>query len=232
MSLLRKIQERIRHLLLKPVRVFCFHQVSDSFDPDTMWECDWTQTETFKQKILSFKKDYAFIPLTEAHQHILRDRFRFKNYAALTADDGWESLKSIIPWLAGQGIPITLFLNPLYLDGHHKQIRETEKLLTLNEVKQLVGDFSPFVSVASHGWSHKDCLLMTEEEFIDNVNDAEDVLKTIDGHIPFYAFSFGKYKKTHLEYLKKRELIPVLMNGEKNYRHSPICRECIDSGVI
>lgn len=231
MSFLRKIQERLRRFLLKPVRVFCFHQVSDCFDPDTMWECDWTQTEAFKQKILSFKKDYTFIPLTEAHHHILRDRFRFKNYAALTADDGWESLKNIIPWLAEQRIPITLFLNPLYLDGHHKQIRKTEKLLTLDEVKHLVLDFSPFVSVASHGWSHKDCLLMTEEEFIASVNKAEAVLKMMEGYIPFYAFTFGKYKEAYLEYLNKKDLIPVFIDGKKNYHHRHICRECIDSGV-
>ena len=165
-DLIKKICRRIRRVFVKPIRVFCFHQVSDVFEPETMWECDWTQTEVFKKKILTLKKKYTFVSLTEAYNHISNDKIRLKNYAALTADDGWASVKNIIPWLAEQGIPLTLFLNPLYLDGEHYQSRETERLLTCEEVTSLTKMNPHIISIASHGWEHKDCSKMDDmEEF-------------------------------------------------------------------
>ena len=55
-----KIQGYIRRkwtkIRLQPIRVFCFHQVSEQFDASTMWECDWTQIEQFKRNILRLKE--------------------------------------------------------------------------------------------------------------------------------------------------------------------------------
>ena len=65
-----KLRKRWTRLWIKPVRVFCFHQVSDVFDSDTMKECDWMQTEAFKKKILVFKQQYTFVSLEEAYSHI------------------------------------------------------------------------------------------------------------------------------------------------------------------
>ena len=197
-----------------------------------MWECDWTQIDVFKQRILSLKSKYTFISLAKVERRLVQDKVRLKNYAALTADDGWESLNSILPWLYEQQIPITLFLNPLYLDGVHKQIRKTERLLTYDEIEHIVSHFAPYVTIASHGWSHKDCLKMTDDEFQNNVKKAETFLKGMDGYIPFYAFTFGRYKTRHLDYLNKNKLIPVLMDGGKNYHKGAISRECIDEGLI
>ena len=114
-------------LRLKPIRVFCFHQVSDEFDPDSMKQCDWMQVDAFKQRLLTLKKKNTFVSLEEAYRHVANDRCRLKHYAVLTADDGWASLKSILPWLDEQKIPVTLFLNPLYMDGKHFREQETER---------------------------------------------------------------------------------------------------------
>ena len=230
-QLKRKIQRRLTKLRLQPIRVFCFHQVSDVFEPDTMWECDWTQTEAFKKKILELKKKYTFIPLSEAYKHIANDRFRFKHFAALTADDGWASVKNIIPWLADQQIPVTLFLNPLYMDGKHYQSRQTEKLLTQEEVVFLVNEYKPYITIASHGWTHGRCMEMTEAEFVENVQKAEDVLKELPGKTPFYAFTYGHFLLPQFKYLHKQFLVPVLVAGEKNYHATWIYRECIDGEV-
>lgn len=66
----------------KPIRVFVFQQVSDAFEPEAMWECDWTQTEQFMQKVFALMKKYQFISLvhrkigrfTPAQVTYLRDR--------------------------------------------------------------------------------------------------------------------------------------------------------------
>lgn len=224
-----KLRQRWLKLRLKPVRVFCFHQVSDVFEPDSMWECDWTQTEVFKNRVLALKEKYTFISLEEAYCHISNDKFRVKNYASLTADDGWASLKNILPWLAEQKIPVTLFLNPLYLDGKHFQERATEKLLTREDVFSLVSEYKPFLTIASHGWSHKDCTEMSDGEFESNVSMAETALQGMEGKIPFYAFTFGRYKSSQVGLLKSQSLVPVCMDGTMNYSDaSSVHRELLD----
>lgn len=232
-SLSNKLRHRILLLRLKSIRVFVFHQVSDMFNPDSMWECDWTQTETFKRAILELKKSYVFIPLADAHRHLQCDRLRWKRYAVLTADDGWESLRGILPWLAEQHIHITLFLNPLYLDGEHKQYRSTERFLMRNEVSHLVGKYHPYISVASHGWSHKDCSAMDMPQFQEQVAKAEQTLACFPNKIPFYAFAWGKHKKDQVDYLRNHSLVPVFVDGLSNINDpNSIHRECLDGKKI
>ena len=218
-------------LRIRPISVFCFHQVSDVFDPDTMWECDWTQADVFKNKILTLERKYTFVSLEEAYNHIVNDRIRWKNYAVLTADDGWASLKNIIPWLAEKEIPVTLFLNPLYMDGEHYQSRSTEQFLTKDEVNELTSRYTPYITIASHGWTHKDCTRMPMDEFVDSVNKAEGFLGFMDMKAPFYAFTFGRRTAEQMAYLKQKALVPVLVDGMVNYNEaSCIHRECIDEG--
>ena len=228
----RKIHRKLMKMRLQPIRVFCFHQVSEVFEPDTMWKCDWTQTEQFKNYVLELKKDYTFIPLTEVTKHLLHDFFRFKHYAALTADDGWASLKNIIPWLAEQKVPVTLFINPSYLDGVHYQERETEKLLTQEDVESYVRKYYPLIDIASHGWIHKSCLKMTDEEFQENVKKSEEALVSMEGKTNYYAFAYGYNGHSQINYLKSVGLIPVFMDGGKNYNdESSIHRELLDGGA-
>ncbi len=203
------------------------------FEPETMWECDWTQTEQFKQRILALKKEYTFISLAEVTAHLKLDLFRRKKYAALTSDDGWASLKNIVPWLAEQKIPVTLFLNPLYFDGFHHQSRETERLLSEEEIQEIVNTYSPFVSIASHGWMHENCEELPIGEFEEKVGLAEMALERLDGKIPFYAFAYGFYYEEELESLRRMGLTPVLMDGEMNYSDgSFIHRELLDGNIL
>ncbi len=225
------IKRRWTRLRLRPIRVFGFHHVSATFEPETMWECDWTQTETFKQNVLALKKKYIFISLQEAYNHISNDKFRKTSYAVLTSDDGWASLKNILPWLAEEKIPVTLFLNPLYMDGKHYQSRDSEKFLTKEEVVDLAERYEPFITIASHGWSHNNCLKMSMESFEDSVLKSEEYLKSIKGKVSFYAFTFGRHTIKQLEFLNQQFLVPVLMDGMVNYDDaSCIHRECIDDG--
>ena len=229
--------ERLKHGLLRmrlhPIPVFVFHQVSDVFEPDTMWECDWTQTEVFKRTISALMRKYTFIPLSEVPEHLAKDKWRFRNYAALTSDDGWASLKNILPWLVEKKIPVTLFLNPSNLDGRHWNSRETEKLLTREEVMEIVNDGFPYISVASHGWIHRNCKTMTPEEFADNVQKAEDALADFPTKVPFYAFASGFHRKVYLAYLRERQLTPVLVSGRNNEQDPTIIqRHCIDGMEI
>ena len=221
-DLIKKICRRIHRVFLKPIRVFCFHQVSDVFEPETMWECDWTQTEVFKKKILTLKEKYTFVSLTEAYNHISNDKIRLKNYAALTADDGWASLKNIIPWLAEQGIPLTLFLNPAYYDGNHFREKETERYLTELDLEHFAKTYSN-ISFGMHGWDHTDVSKQDECAFRENIRHSLKALKKHNNFVQFFAYPWGKHNKMNDSILKELALVPVLMDGMKN---------CNDTSVI
>lgn len=215
-NLIKKICRRIRGVFVNPIRVFCFHQVSDVFEPGTMWECDWTQTEVFKKKILALKEKSTFVSLTEAYNHILNDKIRLKNYAALTADDGWASVKNIIPWLAEQGIPLTLFLNPLYLDGEHFREKETERYLTEQDLEYFAKTY-PSISFGMHGSDHTDVSKQDECAFRENIRQSLNALNKYNNFVPFFAYPWGKHNTMNDTVLKEFAVIPVLMDGMKNY---------------
>lgn len=212
----QKVRRKLLKIRLHPIRVFCFHQVSDEFDPDTMLECDWITTDAFKRIVLSLKEKYSFISLQEAYRHIDNDRFRMEHYAVLTADDGWASMKNILPWLAEQQIPITLFLNPLYMDGEHFRERQTERFLTEEDVKRITERY-PNVSIGMHGWEHINVTKQNENDFRENVELSIQALKGFESFVPFFAYPWGRYNRMNKMVLREFGLIPVLMDGKKNY---------------
>ena len=214
-----KLKRKMTHLRLRPIRVFCFHQVSEAFEHDTMIECDWTQIDEFKQRILSLKEKYCFISLTEVTNHLNNDKFRLKKYVALTADDEWASLKNVLPWLAEQNIPVTLFVNPAYLDGKHFRERDTEKYLTLRELEQYALSCK-HLSVASHGWEHQDVSKFSETRFREDVEKSIQVLSSLPCYIPFFAYPWGRHNSVNDHVVLSCGLTPVLMDGMKNYTDS------------
>ena len=112
---LQKLQRKWMKLRLQPIRVFCLHHACEQFDAEAMYPCDWMALDELKQKIIALRNQgYQFISLTKAYHHLKKDYFRRKKYAVLTFDDGYKSLKEVLPWLEEQKIPATLFINGKY----------------------------------------------------------------------------------------------------------------------
>lgn len=228
LDLVHRIKRKWIKIRLQPIRVFCFHQTSEVFDASTMWKCDWISTNDFKTKINHLQKEYTFISLSDAYDKLQHDTIRTKKYAVLTADDGWASMKNILPWLKEQNIPITLFVNPLYLDGVHKQERETEQLLTKEDIEEILQKY-PNVTLASHGWSHADVTTLSDKEFVENIEHSELALSQFKYKIPFYAFTYGRYKNAFIVILHEHHLVPVLIDRKTNIKFDGVIhRENID----
>lgn len=227
-----KIKRKWMKFRLQPIRVFCFHQVSETFDASTMYSGDWTQTEQFKRNIEQLKKQYIFIPLREAHQKLQHDAVRCKRYAVLTADDGWASLKNILPWLAEQEIPITLFVNPAYLKGEETRENGMNGLLTWDDLKELLALYTN-ISIASHGWNHA---LATDVEIFDfqeTTIKSVHYLRRFKNYIPFYAYPCGNHTKDTDAILENAGIVPVYMDGKMNYGYGGgIHRELLDGVIV
>lgn len=231
-TIIRKIRRKLIGFRLRPIRVFCFHQVSEEFKPETMLEGDWLQTEAFKRIILSLKGHYTFIGIQDASRHISNDFIRLKKYAVLTADDGWESVLNILPWLADQQLPIVLFLNSAYLDGAVFRERETERYLMRSDLDSIAEKY-PNVSFGLHGWCHDDVTKQSENEFRDNVKRSIRSLEYYKNYVPFFAYPWGRQNSMNKRVLDAYKLIPVFMDGQKNYNGSNgIHRELLTEDCI
>ena len=148
------------HLRLQPIRVYCLHHVCTSYDAETMYEGDWMALNLFQAKIKKMQQSgVEFLSLSEAYKHLRHDYFRRKKYAVLTFDDGYASLKEVLPWLNAQHIPVTLFVNPDYACGKAYRENAKESYLTLKELSDAQ------VEMGMHGLQHVDATKMTSAEF-------------------------------------------------------------------
>lgn len=216
LELYHMIRRKWLKLRLQPIRVFCLHHVCEQFDAEAMYPCDWMALDEFKQKIIALRRQgYQFISLTDAYEYLKKDWFRRQKYAVLTFDDGYKSLKEVLPWLEEQKIPATLFINGKYLNG--KSYRETpkEQYLTYDELFSLTNSL---IEIAHHGWEHTAADEMNNEELYLSLSNNEKILSNHPRYIPFWAYTWGRHNKQNDEYLLSKGIIPVLIEGNKNYK--------------
>ena len=200
---------------LQPIRVFCLHHVCETYDESYMYYDDWMQIDKFKAKVLSMQQDgVEFISLKKAYNKIINDKFRNRKYAVLTFDDGYASLKEILPWLEKQKIPATLFINGKYLDGKSYRKNPNEKYLTNEELFSLT---SPLIEIGSHGWKHNRATEMTAGEFVESVKRNIGLLSGHPNYIPFWAYTYGSHSNNTDDYLHRQGLVPIYIDGVKNY---------------
>jgi peptidoglycan/xylan/chitin deacetylase (PgdA/CDA1 family) len=213
-----KIKRKWMKLRLQPIRVFCLHHVCEQFDAEAMHSCDWMSIDEFKSKVQAMRQNRVeFISLSKAHKHIANNRIRCKKYAVLTFDDGYASLKEILPWLFENKIPATLFINGKYLDGQSYRKNPKERYLTKEELFALT---TPLVEIGSHGWEHINANAMAVEEFVSSVQKNVELLSTHPRYIPFHAYTYGGHNYKVDFKLCEEHIIPVLIDGMKNYDDS------------
>lgn len=224
-GLWHKINRKWVKLRLQPIRVFCLHHVCKAFDAESMNKGDWMQIDEFKQKVQTLQQNgVEFISLTEANHHICSDWFRHKKYAVLTFDDGYASLNEILPWLEERQIPVALFINGKYLDGKSYRKNPKESYLTKEELFALT---SPLIEIGNHGWEHTRVTDMTEGEFIESVARNKDLLQKHPNYIPFWAYTYGAHSGKTDDYLHRQGLVPIYVDGMKNYNEIVIHRELL-----
>ena len=212
MKIGEKILRKLVHLRLQPIRVYCLHHVCTSYDAETMCEGDWMALNLFQAKIKKMQQSgVVFLSLSEAYKHMRNDFFRRKKYAVLTFDDGYASLKEVLPWLKARHIPVTLFVNSDYACGKAYRENAKESYLTLKELSDAQ------VEIGMHGLQHVDATKMTSAEFRIFVEESIKETQKIDGYIPFWAYTWGRHTSTTDSILKEQGIIPVYVDGMKNY---------------
>ena len=220
MKLWNKIKRKLQRLRLQPIHVICLHHVCAEFDPESMNACDWMQIDEFKSKVQAMQQDgVEFISLSDAYRHICDDWIRCEKYAVLTFDDGYASLKEILPWLEMQYIPATLFINGKYLDGKSYRKNPKESYFTKDE---LFGMIAPSIEIGNHGWEHNRVTNMKENEFAESVARNMSTLQNHPNYVPFWAYTYGEHTNKTDDYLHRQGIVPIYIDGMKNYNDSNV----------
>lgn len=214
-----KICRKWMKIRLQPIRVYCLHHVCATFDAESMNRGDWMQMDEFKQKVLAMMLDgVEFISLSDAYSQMTYDKFRNSKYAVLTFDDGYASLKEVLPWLAEQKMPVTLFINGKYLDGKSYRKNPKEKYLTNEDLDQLYKLY-PLLTIGSHGWEHNHVPELTQDEFIASVERNVSLLKSHPNYIPYWAYTYGEHTQASDVYLRAQGIVPIYIDGLPNYNN-------------
>ena len=222
------------HLRLRPIRVFCLHQVSIEYDPLRCCEGDWISENSFLQTMNELLNEYTFISLPIAQKKLATNRIRLRNYAVLTFDDGYHSVLPTLKWLDSKGIPYTLFLNGKYLDGqscsahvlenakkNNGSITESDLSVKLYLNDKDIEGLSSYIG--SHGYEHLDATQLSQSEFYSQIKMNIDVLKELKCvFIPFHAYAWGRHNDISDSVLADLGLIPVLIDGQKNYNNPQV----------
>lgn len=214
----RKIAKRVDKMRFQPIEVFVIHAVTETFDPSGCMREDWMPTATFERVIRHLKGRYTFISLVEAHKRLQHDIMRHRRYAVLTCDDGFASVLGIMPFLEAERVPITLFVNPCYLDGKSRREGYAEKVEYLTKV-QLDSLTSGLVSIGMHGYEHVDATQQTEAQFRTSVARCKEILAPHPGYIPYFAYTWGRNNAITGHILGEMNIVPVLCDGGTNYRY-------------
>lgn len=216
LSFLERIKKKFLHLRLQPIRVFCFHQVSEVFDANTMFKCDHMSYEQFKSKILTLRKQYTFISLTDAYNYISNDKIRTKKYAVLTMDDAGNCILQLMPWLVELHIPITLFIPPAFVLGEVSNHR-CGCSLTLAELKHLLNNYPSYITLGNHSYDHVMVKGNSLESFHESVISAESFLSQFPQSVPFVAYPGGYHTSKSDELLLSMHKVPVYLDAMRNY---------------
>ena len=216
-AIVSKIGRRWERLWWAPVEVMVLHSVSDVFDRRRNKPVDWSQTEDFKSHIRSLKSRYTFVSLEEADRRLRQRWRRRERLAVLTSDDGYASVLDVLPFLEEERVPVTLFVNPKYLDGVSRRegYAEEPQYMTHDQLWALT---SEWVTVGMHGYEHDDATELSVEAFGESVEKCMAALQPHPRYVPYFAYTWGRYTDATQRLLWQKGIVPVGVGGETN-RH-------------
>lgn len=87
------------------------------------------------------------------------------------------------------------------------------------------------ISIQSHGWEHLEATKMAADEFSKHIKNNIIYIKQnkLSKDVRFHAYTWGKHNGVTDRVLAEHNIIPVLIDGMKNYNDkSLIHRELLD----
>ncbi len=166
-----------------------YHRFDESKYPSTN-----IQMDVFLKHIQLIKElNYDFIHPEDFKKEFEISKKRKK--ILLTIDDGFQSFYNVAwPYLKKNKIPFILFVStePVGNQGYMswEQIKEIEK--------------ENFVIIGHHSHSHEYLIEKTNQEFVDDIEQANIIFTKKIGYIPkLFSYPFGEYSEFMRNYISK-----------------------------
>lgn len=124
--------------------------------------------------------------------------------AGITFDDGFLSFKEVaLPELEVRGLPSTVFVPTLYLGIAPGWLPDSpERLMTPSELKEIAQ--SGFVTIGSHGISHRPFTDLLPEEADHELRESKRVLESVIGkEVVLFSFPHGALCEEHVPMARK-----------------------------
>ncbi len=179
----------------KNINCFVYHRFGEEDLPSTN-----ISLETFKQQLQFLHENgYTVLTLGEAVEKQRSGEKIPEKTAVLTVDDGYKSFKTAaVPLLDQYGYKATIFICTHYVGK--------SGYLSWDDIRSLKEEGYEF---GNHSHSHDHFLNYSEgetrEQFIEDLNQSEDIFKRELGNKPdLYCYPYGEYNPDMQEILKER----------------------------
>jgi poly-beta-1,6-N-acetyl-D-glucosamine N-deacetylase len=164
-----------------------YHRFNESKYPSTN-----IQMNIFLKQIQLIEDlNYKFIHPNEFQKNFTIPKKQKK--ILLTIDDGFKSFYQVAwPFLKKKKIPFILFIStePVGNNGY----------MTWNEIKEI--EDSNFAIIGHHSHSHKYLIEKSDQEFIEDIEQANIIFKEKIGYIPpIFSYPFGEYSEFMRKYI-------------------------------
>ena len=193
-----------------------YHAVTDESPLHLKHLYQVRSVKTFENDLDYLLQHYTAVSITDVYNHITGNKPLPKYAFFISFDDGLSEFKEFAwPILKRKGVPVSLFVNPSFVDN--KQlffrfkvallidfIQKNQQTKILNEANELLGSMLSSVSdleVFVRGISYH------QRNFLDDLAE-------------YFSIDFNHYLKTHKPYLSSNELVELHAQGVHIGAHS------------
>lgn len=185
---------RLLHLPEPPVHILCYHSISSDG-----WDFSVSK-EVFKKQIQYLSSKYDFVSLKDIEQYVLGKKEFQKPSVAITFDDGYKDILSVVPFLYSLGIQPTVFVITDRGRENKKELGTDRKFLNTTDLKKLIKNGW---EVGSHTRTHPDMDTLKRTQIKDEiVNSKKELEKLLNHKVNSIAFPKGRYNKYALKMVK------------------------------
>jgi len=186
---------RMLHLKEQQVFILCYHSISNDG-----WDFSVNKRE-FEKQIKYLSTRYQFVSLRDIVQYLSGKKTLSSPSVAITFDDGYKDILSIVPLLKSLGVRPTVFVISNQGNENKMELGTDRKFLNAKDINRLIENAW---EVGSHTRTHPDLNLLTEDQLNEEITRSKgEIEMKVQEKVYSLAFPKGRYSRTALLSAKK-----------------------------
>lgn len=172
--------------------VLCYHSFNTT-DHD-YFSIDPSQLEYQLRTISAFADFVRLEQISAVRQGIKKIN---KPAIAVTVDDGYADIMSVMPIFTKYRVPVTLFILSDPLHANRAELANNKKLLTTPQIKKLI---TQGVEIGCHSATHPDFTVLKRADYAKEISRSKQTLEhRLGKEVPYFAYPKGRYTREIVE---------------------------------